>query len=197
MISLIKSFFKNLFFYNHRTSQLEIEIIKNTTLFNKIGTERFNKLFKKVNLLRFEEGKLIIKEGEPADALYIIIDGSVHIFIFDQHGTKISLATLNKGGYFGEQALIARTNKTRNANIEALSKTSLIKINDSIMFEILSLDTALENKLKKTGLDQAFKILRVLEEMNKLERVAPTGSVAKRAESSDFPRLTRSSHIKF
>lgn len=163
MIPSIKVLLKQIFhieFHKHSPSEDEIELIKNTKLFDKLEATQFNELFKKVHLDEFEEESLIVKEGEPADALYIILDGSVRVFINDREGTKVTLVTLNKGAYFGEQALVARTNRTRNANVESISKTTLIKIHENVMSKIFNIDTELKDKLKSNGFKQSFEIFR-------------------------------------
>lgn len=144
----------------HRPSKFELEIIKRTNLFNKLNKAQFNQLFEKVNLIQFKEDELIFRENEIADELYIIVAGVVRVFTTSAEGTKIPLALIKEGRYFGEQAIVAKTNKTRNASVEATSKTILIRINGQVMSKIFEIDSELKERLKKTGLTQAFKIFK-------------------------------------
>ena len=49
--------------------------------------------------------QLIIKEGDPSDDLYYLIEGSVTVLIEDSKGRDIVLTYLNPGDFFGEIGL--------------------------------------------------------------------------------------------
>ena len=70
----------------------------------------------------FQEGDCIIRDGDDADGMYFLEDGSVHVFV-TQNGAEKEVAVLNKGKYFGEMALVE--NKPRSANVYAASKVKL------------------------------------------------------------------------
>lgn len=143
----------------HKVSPAEVELIKNTGLFSRMEDEYFKEMLHAVRLTRYPAGKLIFREGEQGDALYVIADGSVRVFAYNAQGRKISLARLKKGDYFGEQALLGQANKTRNANIETITSTTLIHIDEKYITYQLKRDAALKKKLKKIGFEQAVTIL--------------------------------------
>jgi CRP-like cAMP-binding protein len=67
--------------------------------------------------VRLEAGKLVFKEGSPADSLYIVLSGSVKIFVNDAAGKEIVLDTKKAGEYFGEMML---DHRPRSASIVTL-----------------------------------------------------------------------------
>lgn len=71
----------------------------------------------------------IIVEGELDDCFYIIADGEVAV-------TKNNrdIRTLNRGDCFGEMGYLARTKRT--ASIKAKDKTSLLKINSTVISQV-------------------------------------------------------------
>jgi CRP-like cAMP-binding protein len=76
------------------------------------------------NLLRpahMQRGATIIRQGEPADALYLIESGQV---VVEQSGTTI--ATLGEGDFFGEMALL--TSQPHRADVRALTPTELLTL---------------------------------------------------------------------
>ncbi len=119
----------------------------------------FNQMLKKAQRKRYAQGKLIFREGEPGNALYIILEGSIRVFTYDSYNEKIPLARLNRGDYFGEQALLGYLHKSRNANIETILKTTVLKIDEKYFKDILKHDEKLEAWLKKYGVMQAFQLL--------------------------------------
>ncbi len=137
-------------------SSLEIELIKNTQLFTRMDKKHFNEMLRSIQLIKYQKEKIIFREGEQGDALYIVVAGSVRVFTYDKDKVKIPLARLNKGDYFGEQALLGQANKTRNANIEAILDTTLIQIDEKFITQLLQIDIKLKEKLKNIGNHQAI-----------------------------------------
>jgi ferredoxin-NADP reductase/CRP-like cAMP-binding protein len=143
----------------HQVSPDEITLIKNTSLFSHLSPQQFDKVTHSIRLVKFPKGKLVFKEGDPPNELYIVKEGSVRVFTVDAQGVKIPLARLNKGDYFGEQAIIGQGSKTRNASIETIENTTLIRIETKIIAPLWEEEHKLKIKLKKIGYDQAIHSL--------------------------------------
>ncbi|NVK18366.1 MAG: cyclic nucleotide-binding domain-containing protein [Methylocystaceae bacterium] len=73
----------------------------------------------------FYAGDKIFKEGEPGDRAYIVERGMVEIYKMID-GREVVLGTINKGGIFGEMALI--DNSPRMAAARAVQQTTLVII---------------------------------------------------------------------
>ena len=58
----------------------------------------------------FPAGEILMLEGEPGDAFYVIVEGTVRI----EHGGR-AIRSLTAGGYLGEIALYDRTARTATA----------------------------------------------------------------------------------
>jgi CRP-like cAMP-binding protein len=69
-----------------------------------------------------KKGSRLFTEGEPGDALYVVVSGAVEITKKDQ-----LLATLEAGAAVGEMSLIVE-GETRSANAYAQSDVTLIKL---------------------------------------------------------------------
>ncbi|MCK5797952.1 MAG: protein kinase [Deltaproteobacteria bacterium] len=65
----------------------------------------------------FLQGALVVRQGDPADAAYTIIDGSCEVFRTEE-GQRISLRRMGPGETFGETAIF--TQKTRTASVEVV-----------------------------------------------------------------------------
>lgn len=70
----------------------------------------------------------IIREGEMADSMYIILEGMVEVRIGGVDGREVAIATLKAGDFFGEQALISGSSGRRNATVRAVQPTALLQI---------------------------------------------------------------------
>jgi glutaminase len=70
-----------------------------------------------VERCQFESGALIVRRGDPADALYFILKGEVSVVVDLPQGGQKRLSTLCAGMGFGETALLA--GGVRSADVRA------------------------------------------------------------------------------
>ncbi len=92
------------------------------------------------NEMRFEAGKMIFREGDEGNALYIILDGEV-IISKDIPGVgEEALAVLERGDFFGEMALVDSSTRSADAKVHPESGAAVLKIEKSLLEEILSLE---------------------------------------------------------
>ena len=53
----------------------------------------------------FPKNTVIVNEGDETDSLYVIVSGRVKVYVSDDAGKEIVLATQGAGEYFGEMVL--------------------------------------------------------------------------------------------
>jgi CRP/FNR family cyclic AMP-dependent transcriptional regulator len=53
----------------------------------------------------FAKNAVVVNEGDSTDSLYIILSGKVKVFLADDEGRHVTLATQGAGEYFGEMVL--------------------------------------------------------------------------------------------
>ncbi|MDH5181870.1 MAG: cyclic nucleotide-binding domain-containing protein, partial [Gammaproteobacteria bacterium] len=70
-------------------------------------------------------GGMILQEGEPGDAIYILIHGAARV-IQERDGQQYNIALLGAGDYFGEWSVL--TGAPRTASVQALSHVQAIRI---------------------------------------------------------------------
>jgi LmbE family N-acetylglucosaminyl deacetylase len=72
----------------------------------------------------YPKGFYIIEQGEPATSLYLILSGSVDIFVEDASGNSRYIETHGPGVFIGETGLAY--NKPRNAHVVAHENTTCL-----------------------------------------------------------------------
>ncbi|KRF98020.1 uncharacterized protein Dwil_GK21366, isoform C [Drosophila willistoni] len=80
----------------------------------------------------YEGGERIIKQGDAADGMYFIEEGTVSVRM-DQDDAEIEISQLGKGQYFGELALV--THRPRAASVYATGGQVKLAFLDTDAFE--------------------------------------------------------------
>lgn len=112
----------------------EKSTLRNVKYLSEMLESEYEELLTKANLLTFEAGSIVMREGNVGRTFYIILEGEVeicHRTSFEDPlttppsylGTVINQFT-NKGDFFGERALI--TGEPRAASIRASCRTKCL-----------------------------------------------------------------------
>uniref|UniRef100_A0A2R5LHM2 cAMP-dependent protein kinase type II regulatory subunit n=1 Tax=Ornithodoros turicata TaxID=34597 RepID=A0A2R5LHM2_9ACAR len=83
----------------------------------------------------FTNGQVIIKQGDDADGMYFIEDGTVRITVKKDGGHEAEVSRLTKGDYFGELALL--TDRPRAATAYAVGTVKLACLDVSAFERLL------------------------------------------------------------
>ncbi|MBL8977258.1 MAG: peptidase domain-containing ABC transporter [Gemmatimonadetes bacterium] len=76
-------------------------------------------------------GQEIIREGEPADALYVLVAGRARVLKRSDTGDEISLGTIRAGETFGEGDLLGAG--TRATTVRASSDVEVLRLDQSVV----------------------------------------------------------------
>jgi CRP-like cAMP-binding protein len=97
-------------------------------LFEVLNTEERAALVKEMELEQHGEGDVIITEGEPGSAMYVIAHGEVKVYTRGAGGKggNVYLAKLGEGDFFGEVSVL--TGKPRTATLTASKPTELLRL---------------------------------------------------------------------
>ncbi len=99
--------------------------LRSVPLFASVDETFLGLLKQKVELVTFGKNQVICKQGDPADAFYLIRSGMVKVSDALPGGEMVR-TYLGRGDYFGEIGLLF--NQPRNATCMALDTVSLVKI---------------------------------------------------------------------
>src|SRR6267154_5851494 len=108
----------------------DVDLLRRSDLFRFLPDEHFEKIRTLLQEERHDFGDLIVKQGEPASAFYILISGRARVVKSGaNNGEEIVLGTLRPGDSFGEAALT-----------EGGTRTATVRCSTSV--EVLRLDRA-------------------------------------------------------
>jgi HlyB family type I secretion system ABC transporter len=102
------------------------EVLRRSSIFRFLPDEHFDKLRALFVEEGYDFGDVIVKQGDPADAFYVLISGRVRAVKTHQNGEEIALGTLRPGDSFGEAALAE--GGTRNASVRCSTATVVLRL---------------------------------------------------------------------
>jgi hypothetical protein len=97
------------------------DLLKSVPMFEPLSLAIIEQLAGGMMEVRFPRGAAIIQEGEPGDAFYILIDGTVQVL-----RDGVDIAEMGAGDSFGEVALIS--GEPRNATVTAAEDCRLYRL---------------------------------------------------------------------
>ncbi len=116
------------------------EALAGMPLFSKLHEREMLRIMQVAEVLEFEAGQDVVREGDRGDELFIVVDGQLQIL----RGEQV-LSEVGPGEHFGEMALIRSL--PRSATVRAIEKSELISIRRSDFFGILRKEYELAGKL--------------------------------------------------
>ena len=108
------------------TIDQELKELQSSTLFSSFGREALVKIVASTELRSYDEGDIIVTEGEQGSSLFLIVGGTVKVFTRSDDGGNLQLAELGPGDFFGEVSLLS--SKPRTATITARTKVTAIEL---------------------------------------------------------------------
>ncbi len=98
---------------------------KSVPIFGSLPEDALASLSHHASLMTAKKGEVIIREGEPGDALYIINHGLARVYT-TVDDSELNLALLRAGDYFGEWSLL--TGAPRAASVAAVSQVDAVRL---------------------------------------------------------------------
>ena len=113
----------------------DVETLRNIPLFAGLPTPRLKLIAYTAEVIRFAPGEVIVQQGDPADAVYIVTEGEAEVWIRDAEGNEIHLATMGRHSLFGETAVICKGRRT--ATVKARDRVATFKIRDTLFLDLV------------------------------------------------------------
>lgn len=93
----------------------EAQSLARIPLFKRLEPHELEHLAKEVEQVNYKAGEVIFHEYDTGDALYVVEEGSVRLWLTDEDVQEVTLAELNPGQFFGEMAVLDRGERSSSA----------------------------------------------------------------------------------
>jgi CRP/FNR family transcriptional regulator, cyclic AMP receptor protein len=126
------------------------ELLANTRLLRGLDKSSIARLAEKAIERTYGKGQLLFYQGDPGEALFVMVEGLVKVFVTSEDGEEMVLVTVQPGDVFGELSLI--DGGPRSASAQALEVTKVLVVTRTALLDLLAADVALaEAMLRSVG----------------------------------------------
>ena len=101
-------------------------LVHTSPLFGQFSDDDRRSLAGKFRFLEVEAGSIIIEQGAVSDGLFVVLSGSLEVFMVDAAGERRLLAVLGSGDLCGEMSLLA--NDDAIASVQATTKAFVLEL---------------------------------------------------------------------
>lgn len=123
-------------------------LLRRTVMFGAMEQTALEQLAGRALQRSYRRGEVIVREGDPGDALFVVVDGLVKVYVTSAGGDEMLLVTLAPPAVFGELPLV--DGGTRSASAAALQATTVLTVTRSALLEGLSGDVRLADGLLRS-----------------------------------------------
>jgi MFS family permease len=114
-------------------------------LFAGVRASRLEAALEHVRPIEVAEGQVIVRQGEPADRFYIVVDGAFTVSQSTDTGSEVVLRHLGPDQVFGELGLLNRTPRT--ATVSADGPGTLLEMDGDDFLELVGASGDLRGRL--------------------------------------------------
>ena len=102
------------------------EQLRDIGLFGGLDDESLDLLTRELRASLFDPGALVMKEGDHAREMFVVLSGELEVVRHSVNGTEGRVALLGPGNWVGEMSIVDP--QPRSATVRALSPTVLLRL---------------------------------------------------------------------
>src|SRR6185295_4533756 len=122
----------------------EAESLSRIPLFKRLTPDELEQLAKEVDQVKYEAEETVFNEQDKGDALYVVEEGSVRIWVLDEDVEPVTLKELGPGEFFGELAVLDRGPRSTNATATVETTLHRLSSDDFQAFLMQHPDVAID-----------------------------------------------------
>lgn len=127
--------------------------LRSVPILRKLPQDFIDYLRNRVELVTYAPGEVICKQGDVADAFYLVRMGHVKVFESYADGQSIVLSYLSRSQYFGEMGLLGGGERT--ASCSALDHVELVRVSKDDFNEMTRRFNEIRGELEQVAHERA------------------------------------------
>ena len=147
----------------------EVEILKGVPIFAKIEPAKLKLIAFTGERMNFGAGQELFHQGDPGDAMYVILGGVADVLIDSDKGGQITVAEMRKNNFVGDMAILCDVPRT--ATIKAREPLTTLKISKDMFYRLVA-------EVPQMAIEVMRELAHRLEDTNKKLREATAKKAA-------------------
>ncbi|MGI8436394.1 MAG: cyclic nucleotide-binding domain-containing protein, partial [Chthoniobacterales bacterium] len=131
------------------------ELLRRSSLFHLLPDEAYEKVRPLFQEEHYEFGDVIVRQGDDASALYVLISGRARAIKEQANGEEVALGTLRPGDSFGEAAL--SEGGKRNATVRCSTAVEILRLDRDDFLELLQKEPELQRDVENMARHRALQ----------------------------------------
>ena len=141
--------------------------LRTCALFGAVDMPTLEVVARSLRVRRFRRNEVVFHQGDPGDSLYVIESGSVKIILASAEGDEAIIATLHRGDFFGELALL--DGAARSATATAVESTSTLVLSREPFLALIDSEPSLRAALLASLAGELRRLTGHVEELHFLD----------------------------
>jgi CRP-like cAMP-binding protein len=117
------------------TVEQRLEGLRGIGLFAALPAARLRAVAEAAEVARFGAGEVIVRQGDPGDAVYALTAGTAEVWLEDAQQGRVLLRTMQPGQLFGETAVLYQG--LRSATIQARTAVTALRLTGSAFLDLV------------------------------------------------------------
>jgi CRP/FNR family cyclic AMP-dependent transcriptional regulator len=144
-------------------SAYNLDVLRGLPLFSSLGQSELAALLPSVQRRSYPARSFILRAGEPADGLYILLSGRVKVVTGDGEGRELIVSMLGPNEFFGELGLIE--GGARTTSVHSHEPCEVLQVTRKAMVECLQENAAVAMAMLRTVVDRLQDAHRRIESL--------------------------------
>ena len=149
----------------------EFELLRRVPIFAEIEPAKLKLLAFMSERVGFDPGKPLVRQGDPADAAYLIIEGHAEVMV-ETPGGPVIVATNGPNELVGEMGILC--DAPRNATVRAKDRVVALRISKDpfmrMVREFPTMAVSIMQELAQRVTSNNIQLSAALNEVNKLRK---------------------------
>ncbi|HXU22456.1 MAG TPA: Crp/Fnr family transcriptional regulator [Tepidiformaceae bacterium] len=107
-------------------AQTYTSLMRDVPLLARLADDDLGSLASRGQERSFQPGAIVFREGEPGDALYVVMDGRIRVSVLSTEGSEATLAFMDRGDCVGELALFDGGPRSATATAIEATRTFIV-----------------------------------------------------------------------
>ena len=122
-----------------------ISKMKKAIIFHYLDDSLLREILEISSILKCNKNHRIISEGEISPYFFVVIEGSVNVFVKEAGGKEVFVCAIGEGDVFGEAGIFIKAKRT--ANVVGNENTTLLRIHRKDLIEFIKKEPSTGIKL--------------------------------------------------